>query len=318
MKFLSGIQPSGQLHLGNYFGAIQQHLAEQAHDAAYFIANYHALTSLHDAKLLEQYTLEVAATYFALGLDPHKCVFFKQSDVPEVTELCWILSTVTGMGLLQRGHAYKDKVENGLPASLGLFSYPVLMAADILIFDTQFVPVGGDQIQHVEMAADIAASFNAAVGKEILSKPAYKLSPATKVLGLDGQKMSKSYHNAIPIFADDYMKYTSKIKSDGKKFKEEPLTTDEDVTFQLLSLLLNKEDQAALRVSYVDDRNFGYGHAKQLLAKKLEETFGEARGRFKQMMAHPNIIKLQLEIGGHKAREIARQKIQIVREAVGL
>lgn len=318
MKYLSGIQPSGSLHLGNYFGAIQQHLANQSQDSAYFIANYHALTSLHDAAALEQYTLEVAATYFALGLDPHACLFYKQSDIPEVTELAWILGTVTGMGLLQRGHAYKDKIENGLAPSLGLFSYPVLMAADILIFDTEFVPVGGDQIQHVEIAADIAGSFNAAVGREVFRKPQAKLSPATKVPGTDGQKMSKSYGNTIPIFADNYQKYVSGIKTDGKKFKEEPLTVDGEVTFTLLSLLLNEQEQHDLRVSYLDDRNFGYGHAKQMLSQRLEITFGSARQKFKELMAQPNVIKLHLEVGAKRAREIAQRKMVEVRSAVGL
>lgn len=318
MRYLSGIQSSGELHLGNYFGAIKQHLAEQNADSAYFIANYHALTSLHDAKALGQYTLEVAATYLALGLDPHKCVFYKQSDVPEVTELCWILSTVTGMGLLQRGHAYKDKVENGLAPSLGLFSYPVLMAADILIFDTQFVPVGGDQIQHVEIAADIAGSFNAAVGKDIFTKPMFKVSPVTKVLGLDGQKMSKSYHNTIPIFAKDYGKYVSKIKTDSKDFRSEPLTVDGDVTFHLLSLFLTPVEQEALKVSYLEDRSFGYGHAKKILTFELETTFGEARRKFEDLMAHPNIITLHLDVGGRKAREIAQRKIKEVREVLGI
>jgi tryptophanyl-tRNA synthetase len=318
MKYLSGIQPSGNLHIGNYFGAIRQHLESQDENSAYFIANYHALTSLHNAKELEQYTLEVAATYLALGLDPHKCVFFKQSDVPEVTELCFILSTVTGMGLLQRGHAYKDKVENGLPASLGLFSYPVLMAADILMFDTQFVPVGGDQVQHVEIAADIAGSFNAAVGQDILAKPAFKVSPATKVLGLDGQKMSKSYHNTIPIFSKDYGKYVSKIKTDGMNFRTQPLTVDGDITFHLLSLFLTPAEQDVLKVSYLEDRSFGYGHAKKILIQKLENTFGEAQRKFDDLMAHPNIIKLQLDVGGRKAREIAQRKMRVVREVLGI
>jgi len=318
MKYLSGIQPSGSLHLGNYFGAIAQHLQLQSADAAYFIADYHALTSLHDAKLLNQYVLEIAATYLALGLDPHKVLFYRQSDVPQVTELAWILSTVTGMGVLQRAHAYKDKVEKGLPASVGLFSYPVLMAADILIFDTEFVPVGGDQIQHVEMAADIAASFNAAVGEEVLRKPSHQVSPATKVLGIDGQKMSKSYHNTIPIFSDNYQKYVSKIKTDSKDFKTEPLTTNDDITFHLLSLLNTTEEQDALRNSYLNDRTFGYGHAKQLLVAKLEERFGDSRKRFKELMEHPNLIKLALNVGGCRAQEIAQQKLLKVREAVGL
>lgn len=319
MKYLSGIQPSGQLHLGNYFGAIKQHIDKQSQDSAYFIADYHALTSVHDAKELRQYTLEVAATYFALGLDPEKCLFYKQSDVPQVTELCWILSTVTGMGLLQRGHAYKDKVENGLNPSLGLFSYPVLMAADILIFDTELVPVGGDQVQHVEIAADIAGSFNAAFGKEVFRKPSSHVAPVPKILGLDGQKMSKSYKNTIPVFCDDYSKYCSKIKTDKQDYKTQPLTVDGDITFHLFEhLFRTPEEKVSLTDSYLNDRNFGYGHAKKLLAERLEETFGAARAKFRELMARPRDIQDQLAIGAKKANEIASRKMEEVRSTVGL
>lgn len=319
MKYLSGIQPSGQLHLGNYFGAIKQHLAAQGAESAYFIADYHALTSLQDASQLQSLTLEVAATYYSLGLDPDKCLFYKQSDVPQVTELAWILSTVTGMGLLQRGHAYKDKTKNGLPASLGLFSYPVLMAADILMFDTELVPVGGDQVQHVEMAADIAGSFNAAFGKEVFRKPLSQVSPAPKVLGLDGQKMSKSYKNTIPLFSDDYFKYCSKIKTDKQDFRTQPLTVEGDITFHLFEHLFKSSGEREFIINaYLNDRSFGYGHAKKLLSERLEETFGPARDRFKKLMNHPEDIRDRLAIGAKKASTIAAAKIEEVRCAVGI
>lgn len=319
MKYLSGVQPSGLLHLGNYFGAIKQHVELQSKESAYFIADYHALTTLHDAKLLKKYTLEIAAAYLALGLDPIRCLFYKQSDIPEVTELAWILSTVVNTGVLERCHAFKDKTEKGIPTSLGLFSYPVLMAADILLFDTEIVPVGQDQIQHVELAADIAGSFNAIVGKEILLKPKYKVTESgNRVLGKDGQKMSKSYHNTIPIFSDNYAKEVKDIKTDSKKYTSEALTTDGDVTFELLCLLSNDSEQKELRNKYETDFNFGYGHAKRLLAEKLEQTFGPARERYKSFLADPDQIACNLDIGRVKAQSIAKPKLKQIREAVGL
>lgn len=318
MKYLSGLQPSGPLHLGNYFGAIKQHLELPPENSAYFIADYHALTSIHDASLLKKHTLEIAAIYLALGLDTSKCLFYKQSDIPEVTELAWILSTVVNTGVLERCHAYKDKVEKGLTASVGLFSYPILMAADILLFDTECVPVGYDQIQHIELASDIAKSFNAVVGQEILVQPKYKVTKGAKVLGKDGQKMSKSYHNTIPIFSDDYLKEVKDIKTDGKNYLKEPLTTQGDITFELFSLFLNSEDQESLKIKYEKDFTFGYGHAKKYLAEVLEKTFKESREKYKELLNFPNIIQLELEIGGKRARELAQRKIKEVRNAVGL
>ena len=210
MRILSGIQPSGTLHLGNYFGAIQQYVELQetaggVDRAFYFIANYHSLTTLQDAERLRALTRDVAIDYLALGLDPAKATFYRQSDVPEVTELTWLLSCVVGKGLLERATSYKDKIAKGLEASMGLFNYPVLMAADILICRSTLVPVGKDQQQHVEMAQDMAASFNAAFGREVFVRPEWRFSAGAKVPGIDGEKMSKSYENTIPIFLPDDM-----------------------------------------------------------------------------------------------------------------
>ena len=228
MRVLSGIQPSGTLHLGNFFGAIQQHidLQESAGGpdrAFYFIANFHSLTSLHDADRLRALTRDVAVDYLTLGLDPAKATFFRQSDVPEVCELAWLLASCVGKGLLERAHSYKDKVAKGLEASMGLFSYPVLMAADILIYKSTVVPVGKDQQQHVEMAQDMAQSFNAAYGREVLSRPEWRFSSVPVVPGIDGAKMSKSYDNTIPIFLPDGMTdkqawkaYFASIKTDSR------------------------------------------------------------------------------------------------------
>src|SRR5437588_614841 len=201
-RILSGLQPSGKMHLGNYFGAVRQHIALQDEgECFYFTADYHALTTLQDRTTLAENTRDVALDYLALGLDPARAVFFRQSDVPEVTELSWILATVTNMGLLQRAVSYKEKVDRGIDASVGLFTYPVLMAADILIYRSHVVPVGQDQVQHIELTADMAGKFNRAYG-EVFPEPTYRLDKGAKVPGTDGQKMSKSYDNMIAVFAE--------------------------------------------------------------------------------------------------------------------
>src|SRR6516162_5008818 len=201
-RILSGVQPSGKLHVGNYFGAVKQHIALQNEaQCFYFIADYHSLTSIHDPKALRENVRDVALDYLALGLDPEKAIFFRQSDVPEVTELAWILSTVTNMGLLERAVSYKEKVEKGIDATVGLFFYPVLMAADILIYRSHLVPVGKDQVQHSEMTRDMAGKFNQTFDK-VFPIPDYRLDVGSKVPGIDGQKMSKSYGNTINIFAE--------------------------------------------------------------------------------------------------------------------
>jgi tryptophanyl-tRNA synthetase len=322
MRILSGIQPSGELHLGNYFGAIEQHIRLQTEgDAYYFIADYHALTSVHDAARIRELTLDVAAHYLALGLDPKKAVFFRQSDIPEVTELTWLLSVATGMGLLERAHSYKDKVAHGITPSVGLFTYPVLMAADIIIYKSKLVPVGQDQVQHVEMAQDMAQSFNAAFKKEVFVRPEYRLNAATaKVPGTDGQKMSKSYNNTIPIFARGkrLKKIVGQVVTDSKDYTKEPLDPDTDNVFALYSLFATEDEKKAMRDRYVNDRAFGYGHAKQHLMEKVEARFGPAADRYESLKANPSELEDVLREGGLKARAVARATLDEARSAAGL
>jgi tryptophanyl-tRNA synthetase len=321
MRILSGLQPSGEPHLGNYFGAIEQHIRLQTEgDALYFIADYHALTTVHDAARLRALTIEVAATYLALGLDPKKAAFFRQSDIPEVTELTWLLSAVTGMGLLERAHSYKDKIANGIHASVGLFTYPALMSADILIYKSNLVPVGQDQVQHVEIAQDMAQSFNAAFKREVLVRPEARLSRAPKVPGTDGQKMSKSYGNAIPVFArgKQLKKLVGTIATDSKDFTKEPLDPSTCKVFALWELFATEEEKAEMRDRYVNDRSFGYGHAKQALMAKMEERFGAAAERYEALKARPSDIEDVLREGARRARAIARATLDEAREAVGL
>ncbi|MBI3723612.1 tryptophan--tRNA ligase [bacterium] len=256
MRILSGVQPSGELHLGNYFGAIEQHVRLQHEgEGLYFIADYHALTTVQEAPRLRELTLDVAATYLALGLDPKKAIFFRQSDVPEVTELAWLLSCVTGMGLLERAVSYKDKIAKGITPSVGLFTYPVLMAADILIYRSNLVPVGQDQAQHVEMAQDMAQSFNAAFGRDVFVRPEYRLNATAKVPGLDGQKMSKSYGNTIPIFArgKKLKKVVGSIVTDSKDYTKEPLDPDTDNVFALYTLFASDAEKTQMRKDYVEN-----------------------------------------------------------------
>jgi tryptophanyl-tRNA synthetase len=321
MRILSGIQPSGELHLGNYFGAIEQHLRLQAEgDAYFFIADYHALTTVQEAPRLRELTLDVAATYFALGLDPAKAVFFRQSDIPEVTELTWLLSVATGMGLLERATSYKDKLAHGIKPSVGLFTYPVLMAADILIYKSRIVPVGGDQVQHVEMAQDMAQSFNAAFKKEVFVRPEHRLNATAKVPGTDGQKMSKSYGNTIPIFArgKKLSKAVSSIKTDGKDYTKEPLDPGTDNVFAIYELFATDAEKAQMTDDYVNNRAFGYGHAKQKLTAKIEEKFGAAADRYEALKAKPSELEDRLREGARKARAVARATLDEARSAAGL
>jgi tryptophanyl-tRNA synthetase len=320
-RILSGVQPSGELHIGNYFGAIEQHVRLQSEgDSFYFIADYHALTSVQDAPRLRELTLDVAAHYLALGLDPKKATFFRQSDIPEVTELAWLLSVATGMGLLERAHSYKDKVAKGIHPSVGLFTYPVLMAADILIYRSNLVPVGYDQIQHVEMTQDMAQSFNAAFHTDVFVRPEHRMNAAAKVPGIDGQKMSKSYNNTIPIFArgKKLKKVVGQIVTDSKDFTKEPLDPTTDNVFAIYSLFATEEEKAEVARKYRDDRSFGYGHAKQLLTEKIEQKFGPAADRYEKLKASPGEIEDVLRDGARKARAIARATLDKAREACGL
>lgn len=322
VRILSGVQPSGELHLGNYFGAIQQHLALQREgEAFYFIADYHALTTVQDAARLRDLTREVAATYLALGLDPSVATFFRQSDVPEVQELAWMLACVTGMGLLERAVSYKDKVERGLRATVGLFTYPTLMAADILIYDADLVPVGSDQVQHIEMTQDMAQSFNAAYGVDALKRPKERLSAVPKVPGTDGQKMSKSYGNTIPIFAAGkaLKKAVNAIVTDSKDPKTEPLDPATCNAFAIHSLFAGPEEQEALARRYREDRAFpGYGVTKKAIIDAMEARFGPARERFEALKRPGSELDDVLRQGGLRARAVAQRTLERCREAVGL
>jgi tryptophanyl-tRNA synthetase len=327
-RFLSGVQPSGKLHLGNYFGAVKQHIALQHEGICYyFIADYHALTTLNDdekykspeerRKALSENTLDVALDYLALGLDPERAVFFRQSDVPEVAELAWMLATVTNMGLAERAHSYKDKVAKGKEATVGLFTYPILMAADILIYQSDIVPVGQDQVQHVEITADIAGKFNRAYG-EVFRIPTHRLDRGAKVPGTDGQKMSKSYGNTIDIFAEgNALKKTVKgIVTDSAPV-EAAKDPEKDNVFALYSLFATDAEREALATRYRAG-GMGYGDAKMMLLGKIDEHFAAAREKRKQLLKDPEAVERVLRNGASRARHEARKTMEAARKAVGM
>src|SRR5438132_922833 len=317
-RILSGVQPSGKIHLGNYFGAIKQHIALQNEALCfYFIADYHALTTVRDPQALRQNVRDAALDYLALGLDPDKAIFFRQSDVPEVTELAWILATVTNMGLLERAVSYKEKIDKGIDASVGLFTYPVLMAADILLYRSHLVPVGKDQVQHLEMTQDIAGRFNRAYG-EIFPIPNYRLDKEAKVPGTDGQKMSKSYGNTIEIFAEGkgLKKTVMSIVTDSKAVAE-PKDPERCNVFALYNLFATDEEKAALAVRYRAG-GMGYAEAKGLLLQKIDAYFAPARQRRKELDSEPAYVEEVLRKGAERARIHARETITLVRDAVGL
>ena len=319
MRILSGVQPSGRLHLGNYLGAIKQHIElQEEHECFYFIANYHSLTTVQDPGLLRAYTRDVALDYLALGLDPNKARLFRQSDILEVTELTWILSTVTGKGLLERATSYKDKTAKGITPSMGLFNYPLLMAADILIYRSDLVPVGKDQVQHIEMTQDMAGYFNNTFGREVLKRPEPKLNEAMIVPGVDGQKMSKSYGNTIELF--DPPKQTRKrimsIKTDSTPV-DAPKDPDNCNVFALYRLMADPADVKALEERYRAG-GMGYGEAKGLLADAVEQTLGPARERREKLAADPDYVEDVLRTSAAKARTVAREVMTDVRDACGL
>jgi tryptophanyl-tRNA synthetase len=317
-RILSGVQPSGKLHLGNYFGAVKQHIALQEEGLCfYFIADYHALTTIQDAQVLRINVRDVAIDYLALGLDPTKAIFFRQSDVPEVTELAWILSTVTNMGLLERAVSYKEKIDKGIEASVGLFTYPVLMAADILIYRSHVVPVGKDQVQHLEMTQDMAGKFNRCYG-EIFPIPDYRLDKESKVLGTDGQKMSKSYGNTIDIFAEGkaLRKTVMGIVTDSSTVAD-PKDPAKCYVFALYSLFASEDEKAALAARYRAG-GMGYGEAKQALLEKIDAYFGPFRERRKKLAQDASYVEDVLRRGAQRARAEARQTMALVREAVGM
>ncbi|MEW6198491.1 MAG: tryptophan--tRNA ligase [Planctomycetota bacterium] len=318
MRVLSGIQPSGVLHLGNYFGAMKQHIELQhEHECFYFIANYHSLTTVRDADRLRALTRDVAIDYLAMGLDPRKATFFRQSDVPEVTELAWILSTVTGRGLLERAHSFKDKTAKGLPVNMGLFCYPLLMAADILIYRSHLVPVGRDQVQHIEMTQDMAGYFNQTY-RPVFVRPEPRLNEAPVVPGLDGQKMSKSYGNTIDLFGDPkaMRKRIMGIKTDSTPV-DEPKNPETCTVFALLKLMAPPAEVEEWERRYRAP-GMGYGEAKKRLAELYEERFGPRREHRAQWAARPDDVEDMLRTSAARARAVAQEVMAEVRDACGL
>lgn len=321
VRYLSGVQSNGRLHLGNYFGAIHNHIQLQDRgECYYFIANYHSLTTLQDASELKKYTFMAAADYLALGLDPEKALLFRQSDVPEVAELAWLLSTVTGMGLMERAHSYKDKVAKGIAPNLGLFFYPALMAADILMYQSDKVPVGQDQVQHIEMCRDMAGYFNNTFKKQVFKLPEGLLSEAPKVVGLTGGKMSKSEEaSVIPIFGEpsEIKKKVMSIITDSKGV-EEAKDPDQNVIYLLYKLAAGKDEAAQMEKGFRQG-GMGYGDAKKLLIAKLEERFGgAAREKRKKMDEKPDLVEDVLVAGARKARRTAARTMEAVYEATGI
>ena len=320
-RALTGIQPSGTPHIGNFLGAIQPALALQdSHDCFFFIASYHALTSQRDPVALREQIRVVAATWLALGLDPSRTVLWAQHDVPEVTELMWVLSTITGKGLLDKGHAFKDAAARGQAelVNVGLYVYPVLMAADILAFHADVVPVGQDQKQHLEMSRDIAERFNRLYGETLRSPDPLIQEAVATVPGLDGHKMSKSRGNGIEIWlpAKQLRKKVMAIATDSTPM-EEPKDPDTCTVFKLYSLFARPEETAALAAAYRGG-NFGYGHAKQALFEVMDRHFTAPRERYTDLMAHPSHIEEVLDAGALRARAVARETLSLVRERVGL
>jgi tryptophanyl-tRNA synthetase len=319
LRVLSGIQPSGKLHIGNYYGAMRQHLRLQAeHDCFYFIADYHALTSNPAAGEIAGCTLDVAMDYIALGLDTEETVFWRQSDVPEVTELAWLLSCMTPMGLLQRCTSYKDKIAQGLAPNHGLFAYPVLQAADILIFNSELVPVGADQKQHIEVTRDIAGRFNNTYG-EVFTVPSEHIIEAVAVVpGLDGRKMSKSYGNTIGIFEPESVvkKKIMRIVTDSTPV-DEPKDPDKCNVFALLRLVASAQELREWEQRYRSG-GMGYGQAKKRLAELVIEYFKPFRLKRAELEDNIGYVKGVLADGAERARAVAGKTLEKARQAVGL
>ncbi|MEE8453008.1 MAG: tryptophan--tRNA ligase [Thermoguttaceae bacterium] len=320
MRVLSGIQPTGRFHWGNYFGAIRQYidLQDGAEDAFYFIANLHALTTIRDRDELWQLTIDAALDLLALGLDPDRATLFVQADVPEVSELSWLLMTGTPMGLLERCHAYKDKKARGLSADAGLFTYPVLQAADILAYDSDTVPVGEDQVQHIEVTRDLAASFNHHYGETFVMPKAKVVDTSARVPGTDGEKMSKSYGNTLDVFDEPKAarKQIMRIKTDSRPM-EEPKDPQTDHLFQLYSLFADDAAREEMATTYRQG-GFGYGTVKKALAELANGYFAEPRERRKELEAHPEKVREILGDGAAKARAKAGEVLLRAQQACGV
>jgi len=317
---LSGIQPSGQLHIGNYFGAMRQHIAmQQSGDAFYFIANYHSLTSVRDADVLRQNTLDVVLDYLALGLDPAQCTLYLQSDLPQTTELAWILGTVTPVSSMEKGVSYKDKIANGLSPNIGLFTYPILQAADILIVHADLVPVGEDQKQNIEIARDLSQRLNHYYGDGLLRQPEESILKSVAVVpGTDGRKMSKSYGNTIPIFArgKELKKRVMSIETDSTPL-ESPKDPETCNVFALIRLFAAEEKREEIAAKYREG-GYGYGHAKKELLGMMTEYFAPAAERRDELAKDLDYVRDILREGAKKAQERAESVMEPVRSATGL
>ena len=317
-RVLSGIQPSGKLHLGNYFGMMSRMIEyQESNDLFCFIVNYHALTTIHDKNELKDNTMNAALDFLALGMDPEKSTFWVQSDVPQVTELTWLLSNMAGVGLMERSTSYKDKIEKGLKPHMGLFSYPVLMAADILLYGSDIVPVGKDQKQHLEITRDIAIKFNNTYG-DIFIIPEASINQDTKLIpGIDGQKMSKSYGNTIPIFAEEKIikKAVMSILTDSAGINE-PKDKDTPL-FQIYSMFLDTEGKKLLNDRY-DTPGLRYGDLKKELFEKTIEYFSPFREKRTQLSKDMDFVYKTLEIGKNKASKVADDYITKIRNVMGL
>jgi tryptophanyl-tRNA synthetase len=319
VRVLSGIQPSGELHIGNYLGAIRQHVAlqEKYEETLYFCADYHSMTSLRDGPERRRATRALALGYLACGIDPERSILYRQSDLPETCELAWILGTVAPLGLLERAHAYKDKVAQGISMDFGLFAYPVLQAADILQFNPDLVPVGEDQRQHIEMTRDMAGSFNHAYGEVFKRPEAFILEDVAVVPGIDGRKMSKSYGNAIPLFGTEAetKKAVMAIVTDSTPV-EAPKDTGTPL-FQLWRLFAREEERESL-FACARRGGLGYGEVKKDLLKRLLAALGPIRERHAALGMRPDFVEDVLADGAERARALAAPVVDAAREAAGL
>ncbi len=320
MRILSGIQPSGALHLGNYFGMMRPAIElQEKGEAFYFIADYHSMTSLFDAGQRRKNSFDVALDFLACGLDPKRCVFWKQSDAPEHTELAWLLSTVTPMSLLEKCHSFKDKTAKGLPVNHGLFAYPVLMAADILLYDSNVVPVGRDQKQHVEVTRDIAIKFNETYGPTFVVPEPQIREEVAVVPGTDGQKMSKSYGNTIEIFGEEkaLRKKVMGIVTDTRTPAEPKPDAEKNVAIQMLKLVAPGEVAQATEEK-LRAGGFGYGDLKKTLFEQYWNYFAPARARRAELAANPDYVHGVLREGAERARAIAGRTLARAKTACGL
>jgi tryptophanyl-tRNA synthetase len=319
MRVLSGIQPTGRPHWGNFFGAIRQYIdLQEENDGFYFIADLHALTTIRDPELLRGYVLDAALDLLALGLDPAKATMFVQSEVPEVSELNWLLLSGTPMGLLERCHAYKEKKEKGLAANAGLFTYPVLMSADILAYDSEIVPVGEDQVQHIEVCRDLAGSFNHSFGETFVLPKAKTLDVGAKVPGTDGQKMSKSYDNTLPLFGEvkKIRKQIMRITTDSRPM-EDAKEPEGDHLYDLFRLFADDDAISEMAAMYRRG-GFGYGEVKKAVAEASENFFADARQKRTELEGNLDYVHQTLREGAEQARQVAGKVLSRAQKACGI